>query len=222
MISRSLLDEGSSMFKRRRVLVTLAALVAVALAGVQSVASARERSESGSTVTQAVGSTADGAALLRGVFFAQGDIGSELSSLPYFYMSDEDLERNRSAGAVAVVDDILAAIEEIKPGFLGTFSVELRSGDPFRVENAIRDAGSALSQVVELRPAIKSEAAGVIVHTEIAVVNVGVGAVAAAIAVTVAAVIVLIAVIRYVAKTEAERLASERAIAQLTQVLRRI
>lgn len=210
------------MFKRRGVLVTLAALLAVTLTGIQSVASAREQVGGGNTVVAGVGSSADGAALLRGVFFAQGEIGTKLSALPFFYLSDEDFERNRSAEVVAVVDQIIVAIEEITPGFLGNFSTQLRSGDPFKVERALRGAGEALNQVAELRPTIEAEAAGTIVHTEIAIVNAGVLAVAAAVTVTVAAVIALIAVVRQMPRSAAEKLAAERAIAELTQVLRTV
>lgn len=210
------------MFKRRGVLVALAALLAVTLTGIQNVASAREQAGGGNIAVGGVGSSADGAALLRGVFFAQGAIGSKLSTLPYFYLSEEDFERNRSAEVVAVVDQIIAALEEITPGFLGEFSTQMRSGNPFRVEKALRAAGSALSQVAELRPAIGSEAAGVVVHTEIAVVNAGAVAVAAAVVVAVAAVIVVLAVVRETPRTPSDQLAAERAVAELTQVLRTI
>lgn len=210
------------MFKRRGVLVMLAATLAVTLAGIQSVASAREQAGGRNIAVEGVGSTADGAALLRGVFFAQGDIGSELSSLPYFYLSNEDFERNRSAEAIAVVDEVIVAIEDLKPGLLGRFSSQLRSGDPFKVERALRSAGEALSQVAEVRPAIQSEAAGVVVHTEIAVVNAGAVAVAAAVVVAVAAVVVVIALLREAPALPADQLAAERAVAELTQVLRTI
>ncbi|GIJ24188.1 hypothetical protein [Micromonospora lutea] len=210
------------MFKRRGVLVTLAALLAVTLTGIQGVASAREQAGPSKVVTEGVGSTADGAALLRGVFFVQGKIGSRLASLPYFHLSNEDFERNRSPEAIAVVDDVIAAIEDVKPGLLGNFSTQMRSGDPFKVEKALRGAGEALRQVAELRPALQSEAAGVIVHTEIAVVNAGAVAVAAAVVVAVAAVIVVLAVVRETPRMPNDQLAAERAVAELTQVLRTI
>lgn len=206
------------MFKRRRYLATaVAALVALTLAGFESTARADEAPAAG-TATVRVGSTADGAALLRGIFFAQGPTGDRLVRTPHFHLPAEHVRRNRAPEAIAAIDSVLTAIEDMRPGFLGEFSTRIRSGDPYQVESAVRDGADVLTRVAEFRPSTEQEAADVMITVEIAIVTAGILAVS--VAVTVAFAVVLVLVVRDQPISPKETLATERAMALLTTELR--
>jgi SdpC family antimicrobial peptide len=207
------------MFKRRYLITAVAALVAFTVAGFESTARADDRPTSSAAVTP-VGTTADGAALLRGVFFAQGPIGDRLARTPYFYMPDENLRRNRTPEAMRAIDSVLTATEDLQPGFLSTFSTRMRSGDPFRVEAAVNDAADVLKRVAEFRPSTEQEAAGVMIHVDVAIANIGILAVAAA--VMVATVLVVVVVVRMQPRSHKEKLEVERAMALLATELRTV
>ncbi|GAB3851964.1 hypothetical protein GCM10029963_40680 [Micromonospora andamanensis] len=169
----------------------------------QGVASARptEDRAPATVATRTVGTAADGAALMRGVFFLQGEVGQKLERLPYVFMDAENLRKNRSAEAVQAVTRLIEEAEAARPGLLTSFSTGMRSGDPYQVETALTEAGSALEAALGDRPILFSDEdeegtdTAVMVETTIAVVNVGTVAVALAVAITMAAVIVLVALL---------------------------
>jgi SdpC family antimicrobial peptide len=173
--------------------------------GGQGVASARpadDRAPATVTAARTVGTTADGAALVRGVFFMQGEVGRKLERLPYVFMDAENLRKNRSAEAVRGVTRLIEAAEAARPGMLASFSTRMRSGDPYQVEAALTDAGAALRAVMVEQPlTLNSEEeeeevdTAATVHTATTVVNVGAAVVALAVFVAVAAVLVLVALI---------------------------
>ncbi|GIJ32466.1 hypothetical protein Vse01_16140 [Micromonospora sediminimaris] len=176
-------------------------LVVSGIAG-QGVASARpteDRTPATVATTPTVGTTADGAALMRGVFFLQGEVGQKLERLPYVFMDAENLRKNRSAEAVQAVTRLIEEAEADRPGLLASFSTGMRSGDPYQVETALTEAGSALEAALGDRPILFSDedeedtnlAANV--ETTVAVVNVGTAAVALAVIVAIAAIFVLVA-----------------------------
>ncbi|MFI7552193.1 hypothetical protein ACIBQ2_20870 [Micromonospora sediminimaris] len=178
-------------------------LVVSGIAG-QGVASARpteDRTPATVATTPTVGTTADGAALMRGVFFLQGEVGQKLERLPYVFMDAENLRKNRSAEAVQAVTRLIEEAEADRPGLLASFSTGMRSGDPYQVETALTEAGSALEAALGDRPILFSDEdeegtdTAVMVETTIAVVNVGTVAVSLAVAVTVAAVLVVVALL---------------------------
>ncbi|MFB9854781.1 hypothetical protein ACFFMR_30805 [Micromonospora andamanensis] len=134
-------------------------------------------------------------------FFLQGEVGQKLERLPYVFMDAENLRKNRSAEAVQAVTRLIEEAEAAQPGLLASFSTGMRSGDPYQVETALTEAGSALEAALGDRPILFSDDdeegtdTAVMVETTIAVVNVGTVAVALAVAITMAAVIVLVALL---------------------------
>ncbi|MGC5054049.1 hypothetical protein ACLQ2S_21650 [Micromonospora sp. DT48] len=146
------------------------------------------------TAAQTVGTAADGAELVRGVFFMQGEVGRKLERLPYVFMDEERLRKNRSPKAVAAVSRLIEAAEAAQPGMLASVSTRMRSGDPYQVEEALTEAGAALQTVMVEQPTLIDDDKTSI-ETVVAVVNAGAYAVAAAVVVAIAAVIVLLALI---------------------------
>ncbi|WDZ86562.1 hypothetical protein [Micromonospora cathayae] len=189
-----------------RRLMTPALVLTLVVSGIggQGVANARpaeDRAPATVAATSTVGTTADGAALVRGVFFMQGEVGRKLERLPYVFMDAENLRKNRSARAVEGVNRLIGAAEAARPGMLASFSTRMRSGDPYQVEAALNDAGAALRAVMVDQPMTLSGEeeeevdTAATVHTATTVVNVGAAVVALAVFVAVAAVLVLVALI---------------------------
>jgi SdpC family antimicrobial peptide len=89
----------------------------------------------------------DGRDLFRGVFFLtgpQGPLVVEAAQIP-----DDLVERNQTAEAAAQVNTVVAAVDEIDPAFFASFAGQMRSGDPFAVEQAIADGHGMIMQASE-------------------------------------------------------------------------
>ncbi|MFD6420488.1 hypothetical protein [Streptomyces sp. NPDC060198] len=127
-------------------LATIAALGGAALTAQQ--ASAAPSSVSAIAVSSAVGSAEDGRALFAGLFFLQGEVGDALEESPYFSDPSGELQNNESPEARAATEQLLDSIATTDADFFASFSTELRSGVPQRVEAGLNAAGEALRGAV--------------------------------------------------------------------------
>lgn len=216
--------------KPRRLLPAALAL-AVVVSGVGVAGTANARPAAGGTAvdqparTSVVGTAADGAELLRGVFFMQGEIGRKLEKLPYISMDPDHLRKNRTPESVNGVRRLIDRAEAARPGLLASFSSRMRSGDPYQVEAALTDAGAALRQVMPDQPTTtgQNDEMAESVSTAVHIHNVGAGVVALAVFVAIAAVLVLVAFINTPSEPPTLRsLESERLMANFATELRAI
>ena len=198
-----------------RKVVVPAVVIASAVAGVQGVANARPETGAWAEVS-AVGTQADGAALLRGVFFMQGDIGSTLQKLPYVSSDPAMVERNSRPDAVAEVDRMLVDVEQARPGHLADFSRRMRSGDPFQVEAAMVDSGTLIQRLTDTRTMDMGTQVGTQVYVETAYV--------VAIGIFVAAVVAIVffGVVRTHPRSGTQPLEKERMMAVFATELKRV
>ncbi|MFF1449664.1 hypothetical protein ACFVYF_16165 [Streptomyces sp. NPDC058274] len=86
---------------------------------------------------------ADGKALFTGLYFGQGTVGEKLLKSDAF-IGDRSgqLKKNNTPEARKAIAELTTAVEKASPGFLAKFSADVRSGNPFRVKDAV-DAGTA-------------------------------------------------------------------------------
>lgn len=92
----------------------------------------------------------DGKDLFRGVHFFQGEVAEALVSAGAVTAADDALEAGREKEAVAMVDDLIAAIEKDDPAFFAQLSADLRSGDPYLVEDALTRGSERIQQNLEI------------------------------------------------------------------------
>ncbi|MEW2299149.1 hypothetical protein AB0958_04035 [Streptomyces sp. NPDC006655] len=86
---------------------------------------------------------ADGKALFTGLYFGQGTVGEKLLKSDAF-IGDRtgQLKKNGTPEARNAITKLAAAIDKASPSFFSQFSADVRSGNPFRVKDAV-DAGTA-------------------------------------------------------------------------------
>jgi len=86
---------------------------------------------------------ADGKELFAGLYFGQGSVGKKLMKSDAF-IGDRtgQLRKNGTPEARKAIAELTTAIDKASPEFFATFSADVRSGNPFRVKDAI-DAGTA-------------------------------------------------------------------------------
>jgi SdpC family antimicrobial peptide len=133
----------------RRVAVgALATATALAMVNGGTRAVADERSSAtASPGLSTVDPAQDGRELFQGVLFLTGPQASlvaEAAQVP-----DDLVERNQTTEAMAFVDAVVAAVDEIDPTFFARFAEQLRSGDPFTVEQAITEGREMIVQASE-------------------------------------------------------------------------
>ena len=80
---------------------------------------------------------ADGKDLFRSIFFLQGDATRALISEGALSPRPEAMKTSRSAEMIEAVDTVIDGIDAEHPGFFADFSANLRSGDPYAVEQAL-------------------------------------------------------------------------------------
>ncbi|MFE2294292.1 hypothetical protein [Streptomyces sp. NPDC059452] len=109
--------------------------------GTGSVAAAAEASRS------AVGTEADGRELLAGLFFLQGETGKKFTELRSYTGAKDAYRENANAESRKAVGELLDIIAAKDSGFFSTFSSQLRSGDPRKVEAGMNAAVKLLTKV---------------------------------------------------------------------------
>lgn len=187
------------------------AIVAAGFHALPAVASSTAAHSASVAVVEAVdhkAAHADGKALFRGVFFYQGDVARSLSTSGTITAPSDALKANATPDSVEAVDSLVAAIEADDPAFFADLSADLRSGDPYLVEQGVQRSGAAIESyagVIE-----DGGAEGLCLATAIVVVGFGWVVYAADIAVVLN---------RYVAVTEPEISATEQLVAKLTPAL---
>jgi SdpC family antimicrobial peptide len=82
-------------------------------------------------------------ALVRGILFGEGEVAGRL---PELWTSDEIAAASVSEKHAAH-DALLASIAKSDPGFHATFATEMQSGDPVRVEAALKHLDGLLGTV---------------------------------------------------------------------------
>ncbi|MEU0339604.1 hypothetical protein ABZ092_11595 [Streptomyces bobili] len=86
---------------------------------------------------------ADGKALFTGLYFGQGAVGDKLLESDAFIGDHTgQLKDNDTPEARKAIAELIASIDKASPDFLSKFSADVRSGNPFRVKEAI-EAGAA-------------------------------------------------------------------------------
>ncbi|WP_405615090.1 hypothetical protein [Streptomyces sp. NBC_00076] len=99
-------------------------------------------------VVKSVGSTADGRALFRGIFFGQGTVAQALAKdSDLFSKIGEVYKQNNGATAMKAGDALLDALAKKNPGYFQRFSTEVHSGSPARVQAALLRAPKDLKAI---------------------------------------------------------------------------
>ncbi|MFC5156739.1 hypothetical protein [Streptomyces amakusaensis] len=139
-----------------------------------------------------MGTAQDGRDLASGIFFLQGEMGRKFAELPTYTRAKAVYQKNSTPEALQAVAGALDSIAAKNPGFFGDFSVEIRSGDPRRVEAAMNGAVAILTEVTaskesSAQSAVKDMGTGtgfcvVVVLNVLVAVNIG-GAVNVSVAV---------------------------------------
>ncbi|MBT2446256.1 sporulation delaying protein family toxin [Streptomyces sp. ISL-43] len=176
--------------KQRSILV-VAGVTAAALcvaAAPSAMADAGTKSVATVSVASPASAKADGERVFRGLFFGQGEVGSDLSKLDLFaearqHVDNEDLDEVRASNAVVDL------INKRSPAFFAELSAKTRSGDPRQVEKAVTDAQNMLMSVAQkddkATPVENGQLCGVTVAVGAAVVHIAAVVTAAGAVVTV-------------------------------------
>ena len=99
-------------------------------------------------VTTAAGSTADGRALFRGIFFGQGKVAKDLAASGDLFSEITTVyEQNNTGQALKAGHALLDAVAANDSGYFAEFSQVLRSGSPEQVETALLDAPKRLEDL---------------------------------------------------------------------------
>ncbi|GAA2265906.1 hypothetical protein GCM10010232_67690 [Streptomyces amakusaensis] len=183
----------------KRALVAVVTATAVGVSGVTASNAFAAAPAQGSAVTSVtserrapVGTAQDGRDLASGIFFLQGEMGRKFAELPTYTRAKAVYQKNSTPEALQAVAGALDSIAAKNPGFFGDFSVEIRSGDPRRVEAAMNGAVAILTEVTaskesSAQSAVKDMGTGtgfcvVVVLNVLVAVNIG-GAVNVSVAV---------------------------------------
>lgn len=199
------------------------ASLAVILPMSMSAASAETTGTEGSvavTQQQAAepGTTADGRALFSGIFFGQGAAAKELVKLDSFSAMKE-AQRKGDPHSRKASHAVLAEIQRNDPGFLAEFSAEVRSGDPFRVEQALLSGGEELAGVVERQGDDQPTQVGTCFWVVAVVTVVAAGNAAVAVNAVYAGNVAWTVNWAWSSPKDGNSLARERAVAEFTQLL---
>ncbi|MGW2567590.1 hypothetical protein [Streptomyces sp. NPDC001537] len=102
---------------------------------------------------------ADGKALFTGLYFGQGTVGEKLLKSDAF-IGDRtgQLKKNSTPEARKAIAELAAAIDKASPDFFAKFSANVRSGNPFRVKDAV-DTGTA--QIEKIAKAQSDDGSGI-------------------------------------------------------------
>lgn len=96
----------------------------------------------------AVSAQTDGENVFRRLFFAQGQVGKDLSKLELFAEARKHID-NDSPDEIRASNVVIDLITKRSPGFFADFSEKTRSGDPRQVEKAVTDAQNMLLAVAK-------------------------------------------------------------------------
>lgn len=171
------------------------------------------------------GTRADGRLVYRAAFFAQGALGHRLASHAAFAGMRTALSRNNTAKARKQADQIMDALSARHPGFFATFSRQVRSGDPYQVETALRTGSTYLHELAKPNDNSPMGAVSYCVSTEVAAAAVLVVVVAANSAAVANAVVVVNGMWFWMGPPRTEPRASsslgrEEVVAEATTLLR--
>lgn len=138
-----------SGFQRKRM---LAGLLAVAMVATLTLGAGPAPANERTSTTAGAGLVAadpaqDGKDLFRGVFFLTGPQAAVVAVA--VRAPDEVLARNRSAEVEAFLDALVTKVDELDPAFFASFAGQLRSGDPFQVEQAMAAARQLILRASE-------------------------------------------------------------------------
>lgn len=132
-------------------LLSLPVVAAVIAAGLgMAPATAAEPVPMSPTVSSAsLSQTADqdGRDLYRAIYFFQGGMADELMASGVLTADAEVVKFNRSAEGEELIRSVLDTMAESDPAFFATFSQQLRSGDPFQVEDGLQAGTDMLLEV---------------------------------------------------------------------------
>ncbi|MFJ2816166.1 sporulation delaying protein family toxin [Streptomyces sp. NPDC087294] len=220
----------------RRASVAVAAVAVLGLGGAvaQQAVATPVASHVGSSLTSASASVSeaeaaqDGRALFEGLAFAQGSVAKDLADSGKFVDIATLREENSTAEQRQAASALLDEIQKERPEFFSSFSQELRSGDPRKVESGVAEAGDILKALVaEAEPKAAGTGTGtgrcaavVLAVNVLVAVNLG-GALNVSVAVNIqAAGNVVNALNFWSSSAQGENpLTREEQIAELTQVL---
>ena len=135
------------MNKWRRVAVTTVALVttvATTQASNGPVLASEAGPSGGQPALAAVSPEQDGRTLFEGVYFLTGPAGAVAAEA--MRVPDLMVETNQSPEAAAYLDALLERVAELDPTFFASFSTDLRSGNPFTVEQALAAGQQLIDQ----------------------------------------------------------------------------
>ncbi|QLH25341.1 hypothetical protein [Streptomyces sp. Rer75] len=139
---------------KRAILVSVAAgslLIGGAITAANA-AGAPARSAVKASAPVAVGDArADGKMLFTGLYFGQGTVGEKLLASDAF-IGDRSgqLEKNGTPEALKAITELTAAIDKASPEFFATFSADVRSGNPFRVKDAVEAGAAEVDKVAKV------------------------------------------------------------------------
>jgi SdpC family antimicrobial peptide len=112
---------------------------------------------------------ADGKTLFSGLYFGQGAVGEKLLESDAFIGDHTgQLEKNSTPEARQAILELTAEIDKASPQFFAEFSADVRSGNPFRVKDAVEAGAAQIEKVAETEA---GDGAGV--GTCVVAVNVG-------------------------------------------------
>ncbi|MEV0258554.1 sporulation delaying protein family toxin [Streptomyces sp. NPDC050732] len=182
---------GEHMKLKQRGMLAVAGITAAAVCVVASNAVAADAgtdAAKAAATAPAISAQADGENIFRGLFFAQGEVGKDLSRLDLFSKARQHLD-NESADEKRAANAVISLINKKSPGFFADFSKKSRSGDPRQVEQAVSKAQSTLLSVAKeeksAMPVENGQRCGVTVAVGAAVVHVAAVVTAAGAVVTV-------------------------------------
>lgn len=191
------------------------ALVAAGFHAVPAVASTTATaSVTASVDAQQQDADADGKDLFRGVHFFQGELADTLVDAKIVESPRGGLKTATTPEATAAVDALISAIEAEDPTFFAELSADLRSGDPYRVDEALQRSSEHIAAHGSLIDDDgTNQGACMVLALAAAVVVVGFGW-------AVYAADVAVALNRYVAVTQpVQELTAEQFVAKLTPAL---
>ncbi|MDQ1018340.1 SdpC family antimicrobial peptide [Streptomyces afghaniensis] len=176
---------------KQRGILGVAGLTAAALcvaAAPMATADTFGASDRTAVAAPAVSAKTDGENVFRGLFFAQGQVGKDLSKLELFSEARKHVD-NDTPEEIRASNVVIELINKRSPSFFADLSEKARSGDPRQVEKAVTDAQNMLLAVAKdnksATPVEDGQLCGVTVAVGAAVVHVAAVFTAAGAAVTV-------------------------------------
>ncbi|TSE01604.1 hypothetical protein FOS14_03475 [Skermania sp. ID1734] len=138
----------------------VAAALAISIAGfatwneISPSSSAPERSAKASSAPSAEvkGTRDDGEKIFRALAFGQGDMAYALGAEPILSTYRTTYSLNNRPDRKALADRVIHDIDTADSNFFATFSIQMRSGDPFKVGTAIDRAESTAVSHLAAQP----------------------------------------------------------------------